>query len=220
MECTTKNIHTDRRKCTHTHTHTLAFLKDVNNCPQERRLWGTLWHIAATNLPAAWGSAEWTQLGSWFGARAEAPQRQADTAKELRQRKKKVYHTNGETYSHSYLHLCFHTLVFHFLIKQTGCMSRICHPRVPAVAPVNACTLLLFVVVLFWGGFSICRLAPCSCPCCVSPQWQGHPILPDGPPTQPAYTHFIKVDVTVLKSKWHSPLEHCTNTFCPCSKYS
>ena len=86
---------------TPTHTYTLTFLKGMNNSTQERGVWGAVWHIAGTNLPAARGSAEWTQLGGWFGARAGAPWRQTDTAKELRQRKS-LPHTNTKTHIHTY----------------------------------------------------------------------------------------------------------------------
>lgn len=58
---------------TYTPQYTQTFLKGMNNSTQEREVCGVVWHIAGTNLPAARGSAEWTQLCGWFGARAGGP---------------------------------------------------------------------------------------------------------------------------------------------------
>lgn len=90
-----------------THPHPLIFLKGMNN-RKEKMVCGAVWHIAGTNLPAARGSAEWTQLRGWFGARAGAPWRQKDTAKELRQRNS-LPHTNNTTHIHTYPPLLSHS---------------------------------------------------------------------------------------------------------------
>lgn len=178
----------------HTHKlndrHTFTFLKGTNNSTPERGVWGAVWHIAGTNLPAARGSAEWTQLGGWFGARAGAPWRQTDTAKKLRQRKS-LQHTNTKMYILTHSPFAFTILSFTSLSRKGGFMSRICHPRMPAAAPVDVCTF----VFVFW------HLSPCSlCMSLLCPShWQGQPAAPDGPPTKPTYTPFVKVDLV----KWH-----------------
>lgn len=146
----------------------------MNNSTQERGVWGALWHIAWTNLPAARGSAEWTQLGGWCGARAGAPWRQTDTAKELRQRKKKsTAHKHSNTHSHV-LPFRFHTLVFPFLIKERRVPVKDMPPPGASCSScrLRVCVSLVFLLCFFFSWlslFGICRLAPCACPCCVPP---------------------------------------------------
>ena len=118
----------------------------MNNSTQERGVWGALWHIAGTNLPAARGSAEWTQLGGWCRARAGAPWRQTDTTKELRQRKKKsTAHKHSNTHSHV-LPFRFHTLVFSFLIKERRVPVK---DMPPLGASCSSCRLRVCVSLVF-----------------------------------------------------------------------
>lgn len=190
----------------------------MNNSTQERGVWGALWHIAWTNLPAARGSAEWTQLGGWCGARAGAPWRQTDTAKELRQRKKKsTAHKHSNTHSHV-LPFRFHTLVFPFLIKERrvpvkdmpppGASCSSCRLRV-CVSLVFLLCFFFFPDFLFLASVALLRVHVHA----VSPppppplQWQGHPIAPDGPPASPTYPTLPswEVDlVTALKKQMAS----------------
>lgn len=123
----------------------------MNNSTRERRVWGAPWHIAGTNLPAARGSAEWTQLirGQGWGPLGDrqTPPRSWGS--------RKVYHTYIVkcTFSHTHSPLLSHSCLSLLYQGKGGCMSRICHPRMPAVAPVNACTFLLFFLLFFFLPF-------------------------------------------------------------------
>ena len=128
----------------------------MNNSTQERGVWGALWHIAGTNLPAARGSAEWTQLGGWCGARAGAPWRQTDTAKELRQRKKKksTAHKHSDTHSHVLLSLSHSCLSLPHQGKAGACQGYAtpgCQLQLLSIARV--CFFSFFFFFLLCCGF-------------------------------------------------------------------
>lgn len=71
-------------------------------------------------------------------------------------------HTKQQQNPHSIIpSFAFTLLSFTFLSRKGDCMSRICHPRVPAAAPVSVCTFvfLLYFSFLF---FFFWHLSPCS----------------------------------------------------------
>lgn len=131
--------------------------------------------------------------------------------------KKSPPHTNTQTHIHTYSPFAFTLLSFPSSSRKGGCLSRICHPRVPAAAPVVcACVFFSFFVVffffpdfLFLASVALLRVHVHA----VSPppppplQWQGHPIAPDGPPASPTYPTLPswEVDlVTALKKQMAS----------------
>lgn len=126
---------------------------------------------------------------------------------------KSTTHKHWNTHSHLLL-FGLTLLSSPSLSRRGGCLSRIRHPRVPAAAPVNACiSFFLFSFLFFW------RLLPCLFVSMLHPpQWQGYPTVPDGPPTSPTYTSFIKIDLdTALKIKWQNVFVRGVNSSCECS---
>lgn len=97
----------------------------------------------------------------------------------------KVYHTQTGKCTFTHTPLCFHTLVFHFLIKERRVHVK---DMPPSDASCSSCRCVyfllffLFFLFCFFFLFGICRLALCACQCCVpsvtrathSARWTSH----------------------------------------------
>lgn len=132
------------------------------------------WHIAGANLLAAWGNAEWTQLGGWFWGRDWAPWRQTPPR------------SWGGRKAHSHLLLFGFTLLsYPSLSRGGGCLSRTCHPhRCQLQLLSQSVFLFCFCCFLSFSFWHVLPRSLCVYMLCPS-QWQGQPIAPDGPTTIP-----------------------------------
>lgn len=183
---------------THTHIFTLTFLKGMNNSTQESGVCVALWHIAGTNLPVARGSAEWTQLSGWCGARAGAPRRQTDTAKELRQRKSPP-HKHWNTRSHILLYSLSRSRLS--LLNQgkagacQGYATLRCQLQLPSIRVLSFVVFLYFFSSLASVALLLVHVhavSPSMTRASHGARWTSNL----------ANIHFIKVDtITVLKNK-------------------
>lgn len=204
----------------------------MNNSTQERGVWGAVWHIAGTNLPAARGSAEWTQLGGWSGARAGAPWRQTDTAEELRQRKEKVYHTQTLKRTFTRALLRFHTLVSPFLIKGRRVPVK---DTPPPGASCSSCRRLCIsvVFVLFFFPFlsflasvalllvHVHAVSPSMTRASHSARWTSHLAQPTLPSEKLILSQLWKTNgIPSRLTRPHPQQQLCTNTFWLCCGFS
>lgn len=158
--------------------------------------------------------------GQGRGPLATDRHRQGAEAAEKSQR-----HTNNGTHIHTYSPLlsfcCLQLPHQGKACARQGYATLVCQLPLLSTSVLFSC-LCYYIFTSFLFSFLASVALLLELVHAVSPSMKKrHPIAPDGPPTSPSYSPFIKVDlVTVFEKKEAFPTKQlCTNTFWSCCDF-